>query len=182
MNADEIASQAYEAWELLELDRASELFSKAAKLESSAAQARVTFASPDRSFLYELRSAICAWDSGERDCSRTTLLQALTFDWKGARMWGDRRDTEMAFVRLLLEQSILGHVSEFIALWKLATARGEELSVPFPFTTPHQKKLLIACRELKFVDGCRQVVSRIDPKRLKTDHELQLLVRSTQSD
>ena len=85
-------------------------------------------------------------------------------------MWGDRRDTEMAFVRLLLEQSILGHVSEFIALWKLATARGEELSVPFPFTTPHQNKQQIPCRELKIDEGSRHLVSRIDPNRLKNDH------------
>jgi hypothetical protein len=59
-------------------------------------------------------------------------------------LWGDRRDTENAFTRLLMEKAAAGDRSGFLALWKLATAKGEELSVAFPFMIPHQKQLLRA--------------------------------------
>jgi hypothetical protein len=47
--------------------------------------------------------------------------------------------------------------------------------LPFPFVVPHQKQLLRACVNLEFQEGCHQISERIDPKRLKVDHELQML-------
>jgi hypothetical protein len=173
---DDLVTQAYAAWDLLELERAAEFFDSAAVAEADAASKRGPFALPDHSFVYRLRSAVCLWDLGRFDAARKTLLEALVFDWKTARLWGDRRDTEMAFVRLLMEKAANADRSGFIALWKLATDKGEQLAVPFPFVIPHQKQLLRACVILDFKDGCRQIRSRIDPKRLKADHELQMLV------
>lgn len=173
---DDLATQAYAAWDLLEYERAAELFEAAAVAEADAASKRGPFASPDHSFVYRLRAAVCFWDLGRFEAARKTLLEALVFDWKTARLWGDRRDTEMAFVRLLMEKAANNDRSGFIALWKLATDKGEQSAVPFPFVILHQKQLLRACVNLDFKDGCRQIKLRIDPKRLKADHELQLLV------
>lgn len=173
---DDLVTQAYAAWDLLELERAAELFEAAAVAESDAASKRGPFALPDHSFVYRLRAAVCLWDLGSFEAARKTLLEALVFDWKTARLWGDRRDTEMAFVRLLMEKAANADRTGFIALWKSASNKGEQLAVPFPFVIPHQKQLLRACVNLDFKDGCRQIRSRIDPKRLRADHELQMLV------
>lgn len=175
-NIDDLVSQAHAAWDLLELERAAELFEAAAEAEAAAASNRGPFALPDQSFLHRLRGAVCRWDLGEFERARKVLLAALSFDYKGARLWGDRRDAEKAFTRLLMEKAAAGDRSGFVALWKLATARGDELSVPFPSVIPHQKQLLRACASLAFPEGTRQIVARIDPKRLKADHELQMLV------
>jgi hypothetical protein len=175
-NVDDLVSQARAAWELFELERAAELFEAAAEAEAVAASKRGPFALPDQSFPHRVRAAVCRWDLGEFERARKVLLEALSFDWKAARIWGDRRDTEMAFTRLLMEKAAAGDRSGFVALWELATARGDELDVPFPFLIPHQKQLLRACARLAFLEGTRQIIARIDPKRLKADHELQMLV------
>jgi len=172
---DDVASQAYTAWDLFEFERAAELFELAATLEKEAATERGPFAQPDQSFLFRLRGALCHWDSGSFERARKTLLDALVFDWKAARLWGDRRDTEKAFTRLLMERASASDHVGFVSLWQLATGRGEELNLPFPFVVPHQKQLLRACVSLGFHQGCRQIIERIDPKRLKVDHELQML-------
>jgi hypothetical protein len=172
----ELLSQAHAAWDLFELERAAELFETAAEAESVAAGNRSAFALPDQSFLYRVRAAICRWDAGEFERARGVLLEALSFDWKAARLWGDRRDTEWAFTRLLLERAATGDRDSFVALWKVATARGDELSVPFPTVIPHQKRLLRACACIAYQEGIQQIIARIDPKRLPADHELQMLV------
>src|SRR6478672_1882136 len=99
-NIDDHVSQAHAAWDLFELERAAELFEAAADAEIVAASKRGPFALPDQSFLHRVRAAVCRWDLGDFARGRAVLLEALSFDWKAARLWGDRRDTEMAFTRL----------------------------------------------------------------------------------
>jgi tetratricopeptide (TPR) repeat protein len=172
---DDLVSQAHAAWDLFELERAAKLFEAAAVAEKEAAAQRAPFARPDQSFLYRLRAALCLWDLGCHEQARNILLEAVAFDWKTARLWGDRRDTERAFARLLMEKAAAGDRDGFIDLWQLASRRGAELNVPFPLVIPHEKQLLRACVSLEFEDGCLQIMERIDPKRLKADHELQML-------
>ena len=177
--ADDLATQAYAAWELIELEQAADLFEAAAEAEAHAASNRGPFALPDQSFLHRLRGALCRWDSGDFERARKVLLAALSFDYKGARLWGDRMDAEKAFTRLLMEKAVTGDRVGFIALWKAATVRGDELSMPFPTAVPHQKRLLCACASLSFTEGWKQIAERIDPKHLAADHELQMLIAQT---
>lgn len=172
---DRLVSQAYAAWEISELEQAAELFEAAAEAENHAAASRGPFALADQSFSYRFRAAICQWDLGRFDEARGVLSESLTFDWKSARLWSDRYVVEMAFCRFLMERAATGDREGFIELWKTATARGEQLSQPFPFMVPHQKQLIRACLTLGFKDGSQQVLKRIDPKWLRTDHELQML-------
>jgi len=174
-NVEELVSQAHDAWGLFELEHAAELFEAAAVAEKSAAATRAPFALADQSFSYRLRAAVCRWDLGRFDEARQTLRESLTFDWKAARLWSDRHVGEMAFCRFLMEKAAAGDREGFIGLWRTATAKGEELSLPFPFAIPHQKQLIRACVMLGFKEGSQQVLNRIDPKRLNSDHELQML-------
>lgn len=172
---DELVTRAHAAWDLLELEQAAEFFEAAAVVEKEAAAVRGPFALADQSFSYRVRAAVCLWDSGHFDEARKTLLESLVWDWKAARLWSDRHIGEMAFCRFLMEKAAAGDRDGFLALWEKATARGDELILPFPFAVPHQKQLLRACVSLGFSEGCQQVLKRIDPKRLKADHELQIL-------
>lgn len=174
-NVEELVSQAHDAWELFEFEQAAELFEAAAVAEKRAAATRGPFALADQSFSHRLRAAVCRWDLGRFEDARDTLRESLTFDWKAARLWSDRHVGEMAFCRFLMEKAAAGDREGFIELWKTATARGEELSLSFPFAIPHQKQLIRACTTLGFIEGSKQVLGRIDPKRLKSDHELQML-------
>ena len=122
-----------------------------------------------------MRAAMCQWDVGRFDDARDTFHEALAFDWTAARLWGDRYVGESAFCRFLMEKAAAGDRDGFLELWKAATAKGEELNLPFPFATPHQKQLLVACVALGFAEGSQQALMRIDPKRIQSDHELQVL-------
>jgi len=169
-----ILNDAYEAWNLKQLELAAELFDKAAIMQHEAAKGRVPFAAPDTSFSSAIRAAICLWDSGRHELARPYFERALTFDWVGARLYSDRHMTEWAFFRLLVERAANQDRAGFSSLWQQATLRGEQLSNPFPSGDSHQKTLLIACVSLMFEEGCRQVMSRIEPKQLGRDHELRL--------
>src|SRR5262245_8289557 len=170
-----IAGQAHAAWELKELEVAAELFRKAAIMEQQVAARRAAFASPDKSFSYAIRSAICLWDCGRHTEARPVFERALTFDWMAARLYSDRHTTEWAFARLLVERAEDQDRPGFLSLWQRATLRGEQLARPFPSIIPLQKTLLNACMSLMFVEGCQQIISLINPKQLSKDHELRLL-------
>src|SRR5262249_15970965 len=163
------------AWELFELEQAAELFEAAAVAEKQAAASRGPFALADQSFSYRLRAAVCRWDLGRFEEARGTLPQAVTYGWKATRLWSDRHVGEMAFCRFLMEKAATGDPDGFIELWNTATARGEQLSLPFPFAIPHQKQMIRACVTLGFKEGAQQILKRLDPKRLQSDHELQML-------
>src|ERR1051326_1881565 len=91
----DVASQANAAWDLFEFVRATELFDLGASMESESAAKRPPFALPDQRFGYRLRAAFCRWDSGSFENARKTLLDALTFDWKQSRLWGEWHDDDV---------------------------------------------------------------------------------------
>src|SRR5215510_5216162 len=123
----EIVTQAHSAWDLKQLEVAAGLFRKASVMEKEAATGRAPFASPDMSFPYAIRSALCLWDFGRHDEARPVIEQALTFDWASARVYSDGRMTEWAFVRLLVERAANQDRPSFLSLWQKATLRGEQL-------------------------------------------------------
>jgi hypothetical protein len=131
-SSDELASEAHIQWDLLEYAAAADLFLQAAEIESADAKRRSKWAAPDRWFLLRMQAAFCQWSNGDFDVARPTLLEALDFDWRAARLWGDRHFGEKAFASLLLEIAATNDAARFTQLWDWATKRGEELQYPFP--------------------------------------------------
>ncbi|MBI1891275.1 MAG: hypothetical protein HYS18_11545 [Burkholderiales bacterium] len=172
---EQIESEAYSAWELRDYDLAAELFFKAELLEKEVASKRGPFSKPDSSFLYRARGAFCLWDGGNFDAARPLLIEITKFDWKNAKLWSDRHSTEKAYARLLSEVAATKNRDGFKLLWQSATARGEELSYPFPTIVPHQKQFIHTAIAFGLPDICKQILGRLDPKFIKKDHELQLL-------
>ncbi|ANH69153.1 hypothetical protein ABE85_19145 [Mitsuaria sp. 7] len=171
----ECNDEAYAAWELGHLQEAAELFMEAARIETAAAALRSPYATPDRTITSEARAAFCYWDAGDLEQARPLLRKVIQTDWKKARLWSDRHDTEKAFMRLILEAASQGNGAQFDALWLEASQRGQDLDYPFPTILPNQKKLLQAALLLERFDAVRQVLLRINPEHLQNDHELQLL-------
>ena len=174
-DAEQLASQAYATWELLEYADAARLFLAAADAEALEASHRSKWASPDSSFLYRVRAAFCQWLDGQFADAQEVLTEATTFDWKAARLWADRRDTEKAFAYLLANLASDGEADRFAELWNQATCRMEELQFRFPSIVPMQKLMLVSCVNLKFWLGCRQTIENLNPRLLKRNPELQML-------
>ena len=174
-DADDVAREAYAAWELHEYEQAADLFYHAAELEREAASRRGPDAAPDQSFLHRFRAGLCLWELGRFDQARPVLLEATAFDYKAARLWGDRHDAEKSFARLLMECAARSDRERFAALWRQATARGDQLSFPFPSIIPHQKQLLVASMSLNFREGCEQVLRQLDREAVRRDNELSVL-------
>ncbi|WP_168567241.1 hypothetical protein [Crateriforma spongiae] len=174
-DAEQLENQAYAAWELLEHAEAAKLFLAAAELESQQASLRSKWAKPDSSFLCRVRAAFCQWLDGQFDSARPTLIEATTFDWKNARLWADRRDTEKAFAYLLATLATDGEFERFGELWTKATDRMDELGFQFPSIIPMQKLLLVSCMNLNFSPGIQQIIDNLNPKLLAKNPELQML-------
>ena len=75
---------------------------------------------PAQSFSHRVRAALCLCECGRIDDARTILNAALDFDWRAARRWGDRHDTEKCFAALLMNLAARGESKEFVSLWKRA--------------------------------------------------------------
>lgn len=172
---DDVESEAYEAWELQDYERAAKLFFVAADLEAEAAAKRHFAAKPDQSFIYRVRAALCLWDGGIFESARPILNEALIFDWKRNRLWGDRHDSEKAVTRLLMEKAVEGDSVGFVELWRVASDRGEAIEFPFPTVVPHQKQLLIAALQFKLTEVCRQILGRINSEYLRKHNDLRIL-------
>jgi hypothetical protein len=158
--------------EVLEFERAAELFGIAEEMERKAANARGPFAKPDQSFLHRVRVGICLWDAGRFDAARPILEDVTTFDFKAARLWSDRHDTEKAFARLLMELAANGDTSKFLTMWNRATNRGEQIDWPFPSIIPYQKQLILATMSLGLKEPCKQILRRLNSSYVSKDPEL----------
>lgn len=176
-----LVAEAHACWEIGDLIQAASLFLAADALEREWAVARNSFALPDRGILFRGRAAFCFWDAGEFEKARPLLHEVIGFDWKGARMWADRRDTEKAYARLVLEAAAKDEPYRFEELWAAATSRGKDLESPFPSIIPEQKKLLAAALTLKNKSICQQILGLLNPKLLAKHHDLQLLRRQAEA-
>lgn len=178
--ADMLADEAYREWELLEYERAAFLFFLAAAAEEKAAAGRHKWAAPNQAILHELRGGYCLWESGDRARAAEYLEKVRGFDWKEARLWGDRRDFDKAYTYLLLTRAASGDKKAFAALFKEAVRVGEELDSPFSSVIPNQKKLLLGCLELDYAEGLETILSNVESSYIEKDAELQLVVSQAQ--
>jgi tetratricopeptide (TPR) repeat protein len=173
-NIDDVAQAAHSAWELKRYDEAASLFNMAARLESAEAVTRNPWGRPDSTILYEARHAFCLWEAGKVTQAIPTLERVVRFDWKGGRLWGDRRDTDTAFTYLLMNLANIGDRDRFTKRWHEATERCHELQLDFPWSRPNKRMLMTACMSLQYVDGCHRILDGLDNEALK-DPELKLL-------
>ncbi len=174
-NIDQLQSRAYAAWELHAYAEAAELFLSAAEAETDASKERPKWGTPDQTFLFRIRAAFCYWLDGQFEIAEPTLVEATTYDWKAARLWADRRDTEKAFAYLLANLATDGEPKRFSEMWRTASDRMLELEFPFPSIVPIQKLMLVSCLNLKFWQGCRQTIDHLNPKLVKQNLELLML-------
>src|SRR4051812_15710264 len=110
----ELHDAAYRAWELKEYFEAASLFEAAARVESEAAKLRSPWAVPDGSILSIARQGFCLWEGGNDVDAKPLLERVIRFDWKGGRLWGDRRDSDKAYCYLLGSLANSGSRDEFI--------------------------------------------------------------------
>lgn len=170
-----IVDSAYQAWELLEQEQAAELFLMASAIEEELAKGQSKYAAPSKAFNYEIRAGLCLFEAGKVEDARPILEKAINFDWRAARLWGDRRTTEKAITCLLLDLADTGKKNEFGNLFDLGIDKGEDLKYPFPTISSNQKKLITACIELGDRKRCKVVINHISEEYLKKDKELKLL-------
>ena len=178
---EQLKTDAYAEWNLGHLQEAAELFFAAEQEERMLASTRSPFAAPDTSFLYRARAAYCLWDDGQHDRARPILEEVAQFDWETARLWGDRRDYEKAFSRLLAEAATTGDRAGFTRGWARAVARGKELDMAFPQIVSEQRKLLQAALVLGDKDVCRHILNNLNPQLVAKHHELQLVQRQAEA-
>ena len=130
----------------------------------------------EQTLCYELRAAFCLWESGDRGRAAEYLEKMRGFDWKAARLWANRRDSDRAYTYLLLTQAISGDRHGFIKLFEEAVENGKALDNPFSSVLPNQKKLITACIEMNYAEGLKTVLDNIQPDHAAEDAELQILV------
>jgi tetratricopeptide (TPR) repeat protein len=174
-HADQIADEAYRAWELNELSTAAELFLNAAAVEREEAMRRTKWSAPDSSVLHRLRAGFCLFEAGEHDRALDLLKEGINFDWKAARLWGDRRDAEKCHVCHILHYASLGDSPRYSHHVKLATADGERLDVPFPWSLPVKRQAITAAMVMEDSENLRKWVASVDPHSRTKQPELGLL-------
>lgn len=173
--AGTIADEAYRAWELKEFATAAELFLRASAVEREEASARAKWAAPDSSILYRLRAGFCLFEDGEHERSLELVKEGMSFDWKAARLWGDRRDAEKCHMCHILHFANLGDLTQYLCHVQLAVADGERLGVPFPWSLPVKKQILTASLAMGDCQNLTRWVAAVDVATRKKDPELGLL-------
>ena len=174
-SADTIADEAYRAWELKEFAAAAELFLEASVVEHEEANRRSKWAAPDSSVLYRLRAGFCLFEDGEHDHALELVKEGLNFDWKAARLWGDRRDAEKCHICHILHFANIGDQAHYSYQVKLAVADGERLQTPFPWCLPVKKQALTAAMAMEDFENLSKWVASVDAKLRLKDPELGLL-------
>jgi hypothetical protein len=107
------------------------------------------------------RAALARVAAGKFDEVRPALEAALTADWTKRPLAEERLTLEA------VETALLEHASgpEFLALWHLATERGETLGFPFPAAWPHQERLFARCLSLRDYARARALATRMEQER-----------------
>lgn len=113
--ADSIAAQAYASWELKHFSEAADLFLEAARVESEEARGRSKWAAPDSSVLHRLRAGFCLFADGKTERALELVKEGMEFDWKSARIWGDRRDAEKCHICFILHSANVDDRSHYNA-------------------------------------------------------------------
>ena len=170
-----IADEAYRSWELQEFATAAELFLKASVEEREAARSRSKWAAPDSSLLYRLRAGLCLFEGREIERAFEILREGIDFDWKAARLWGDRRDAEKCHICYIVHHATSCDKSRYSLHVDLAIKDGERLSMPFPWSVPVKKKAITSALAMDDIDNLSRWVAEIDMKARRGDPELQLL-------
>lgn len=175
VKAESIADEAYRAWELKEFSTAAELFLEAAVTEREEANGRSKWASPDSSLLYRLRAGFCLFEDGQHERALELVKQGINFNWKAARLWGDRRDAEKCHMCHILHFANSGNQAQYLKHVALAVADGERLDVPFPWSLPVKKQAITAAMAMNDLPNLSKWVASVDVKTRTKVPELGLL-------
>jgi hypothetical protein len=173
--AETLVTDAYQAWELKEFTTAAELFLNASIVESEEATERSKWAAPDSSVLYRLRAGFCLFEAGQTERALELVKEGINFDWKAARLWGDRRDAEKCHICYILHYANLGDKPRYSLHVELAMKDGERLDTPFPWCVPVKKKAITSALAMEDFDSLSTWVAAVDADARRKDPELGLL-------
>ena len=170
--ADQLASLAYKASDRDQHKLAAEYFLKAAELETEAASHRNPLAKPDSTMNHLVRAGTHFAEAGEFSRAYPFLRQAIEFDWKAGRLWGDRHVVEWAFVAILRQCATLQNWNDFRATWEEAVARSAQLEMSFPSIYPFQEELLTVCIDNRILDLLPNVINAIERRDSRINRDL----------
>jgi hypothetical protein len=114
-----------------------------------------------RSVVARARSALCLVEAGRRDEAQPLLADAFAQDWTQPGLASERLVLESVATALLEAAS----GDDFVALWRLAEARGQALRFPFPSAWPNQERLLRRCLAVGDGPKARALAERIEDER-----------------
>jgi hypothetical protein len=114
------------------------------------------------------RAALAWVEAGQFDKAKPTLEAVLLEDWS-KRPLADERLVVEAVETVLLEH-LAG--DEFVALWHLASERGQALAFPFPAAWPHQERLMNRLLTLRDYPRARALAQRIESERIEVSSAL----------
>ncbi|MEM7349536.1 MAG: hypothetical protein AAF657_01935 [Acidobacteriota bacterium] len=174
--AAQAATLAHKASSAEKARLAAEYFLVAAQLETRESASRGKWARPDNSMNYVARAGIHLAQAGEFERAEPYLQQAIEFDWKAGRLWGDRHMVEWAFVCLLRHHASREAWKAFLSTWGEACARARQLDMNFPSIHPFQDELLTICVGNRLLEPLQQIIEGIEsrPGRIKSGLKLKV--------
>jgi len=116
-------------------------------------------------FNYRVRAGINFAKAGRLERAWPILEEAVVFDWHAAGLEMDSHMTEWAFVEMLAAHREAGDVDQFVAVFRRAVRRCEQLPRSFPSIYPQQDALLAWCAELNLPDLFAEVEARATADR-----------------
>ena len=154
----ELHDAAYRAWELKEYFEAASLFEAAAQGGVGSGRVALPLGCPGRKHSVDCGQGFCLWEGGNDVDAKPLLERVIRFDWKGGRLWGDRRDSDKAYCYLLGSLANSGSRDEFIRTWRNACERGREIDIRFPFSRPCKRLMILASIKVGYPEGCAAIL------------------------
>lgn len=177
LTPERLSTAAHKCWDSGKQKEAAELFLQAARLEAEIAASRHKSAAPDRSINHIVRAGKCLFEAADFEAAMPLLEQAVVFDWRAGRLWGDRHTVQWAFGAMLEEKATAGDWISFDAVWKRAISRCNELEMEFPSIHPIQECLLETCLNEQKTEYLSTLVQRIEGRNSAIPSSIRDLVK-----
>jgi|GEM_PF-891595 len=175
--SEQAATVAHQAADRDKPHVAAALFLEAASLATKEAAGRNKWAAPDQTMNYVVRAGSNFAAAGDLSRATPLLRQAIDFDWKAGRLWGDRHTVQWAYMCFLRDHAQRKEWEAFLSCWREAGARCEELEMEFPFIHPFQEELLDLCLEEKLMEPLPALVRGINERTKRVPAALKAKVK-----